>query len=161
MKVVYPASAAAVEEDSEAEDVIMAEFWKRKRREEKIEKNKTYSLPKKNLPAKRVFTSSIQILAGTTFWEEFAQLGSHSGQICRETEVCRVGNIISHTLLSTRRDTKETNRVKNKENENRLPRLRLQQLHLLLRRVTQSPVRILISGIGAHVGHVCTLARSG
>lgn len=37
MEIAYPASAAvaaALEEDSEAEDVIMAEFWKRERREE-------------------------------------------------------------------------------------------------------------------------------
>lgn len=36
----------------------------------------------------------------------------------REREVCRVGKIISHTLLSTRRDTKETNGVK-KTNQKR------------------------------------------
>lgn len=187
MEIAYPASAAvaaALEEDSEAEDVIMAEFWKRERREEgenfKIlaPKNIKKCFEMKS-PGNEFFTYPIQkftfFFFGVMTTFKFASLKgictagqSHAGQLyiciyrekrCVEYREDYQSHTFEHSAWYQRNKWGQKNR--NKQTKNRLPRYFRFHFHLFLRRVTQSPVRILIPGIGAHVGHVCTLARSG
>jgi hypothetical protein len=77
MEIAYPASAAvaaALEEDSEAEDVIMAEFWKRERREEgenfKILAPKNTKMFWNEIPGKRVFHLPDSKIYFFFFWRD-------------------------------------------------------------------------------------------
>ena len=115
----------------------MAEFWKRERREEgetfKILAPKNTKMFWNEIPGKRVFHLPDSKLTfflawrrrlNLLLWKEFAQLGSlmqgkYIYVYIERRGVSSIGKIISHTLLSTRRDTKETNGVKKTETNKR------------------------------------------